>query len=78
MSIEDLRLRIDAIDDEILDMLDRRAHVAREIAQAKRKLALIAKLPGNERDNQLHHVRMKFVPQPGISPQGNIDLCVAA
>ncbi len=49
MSIDDLRGSIDAIDDEILNLLDRRAHVARDIAEEKRSTGLPAHDPERER-----------------------------
>lgn len=49
MSIDELRGRIDLIDDQILDLLDRRAHAAREVAEAKRIAGLPAHDPERER-----------------------------
>ncbi|MGC4091405.1 MAG: prephenate dehydratase [Polyangiaceae bacterium] len=49
MSIDDLRRRIDGIDDELLDLLERRAQAAREIAQAKRAEGVAAHDPERER-----------------------------
>lgn len=49
MSIDELRKNIDAIDDQILDLLDRRARVARTIAEEKRDQGLPAHDPERER-----------------------------
>lgn len=74
MSIEDLRGRIDAIDDELLDLLDRRAHVAREIAQAKREAGLPAHDPERERSllervERLHAARPQALfPRSSLRP----------
>ena len=38
MNLDDLRKRIDAIDSQIVDLLERRARVAAEIAEVKREL----------------------------------------
>jgi chorismate mutase/prephenate dehydratase len=74
MSIEDLRARIDAIDDELLDLLDRRAHVAREIAHAKREAGLPAHDPERERSlleriEQVHAARPQALfPRASLRP----------
>ena len=49
MSIDELRRRIDAIDDQLLELLDRRAHVTREIAAEKCAAGLPAYDPERER-----------------------------
>jgi chorismate mutase/prephenate dehydratase len=72
MSIEELRLRIDAIDDELLDLLDRRARVAREIAQAKRTLGLPAHAPERER-SLLERVEQALEARPGaVFPKASV------
>src|ERR1051326_3481750 len=50
MSLNDLRRSVDEIDDEILALLDRRATIAREIAQAKRDAHVATYDPERERE----------------------------
>jgi len=72
MSIEELRRHIDAIDDELLDVLDRRAHVAREIAKAKREAGLAAHDPDRER-SLLERVEQALVARPGaLFPKASV------
>lgn len=49
MSLDELRKRIDAVDDEILDLLERRARIAREIAAFKQQSGIPAYDPERER-----------------------------
>jgi chorismate mutase/prephenate dehydratase len=49
VSLEDLRKRIDELDDGILKMLDERAHVMLDVAQAKRAASLPTYDPTRER-----------------------------
>ncbi len=49
MNLDDLRLRIDAIDDEILALLERRADVVAGVARAKAEAGLAAYDPARER-----------------------------
>lgn len=49
MSVDELRKKIDSIDDEILELLERRARVARDIAEEKRALGVPAHDPERER-----------------------------
>jgi chorismate mutase / prephenate dehydratase len=49
MSLDDLRRRIDALDNSVLDLLERRAQVAREIALFKQNAGLPAHDPERER-----------------------------
>lgn len=50
MSLSDLRTRIDAIDDAILELLDERATLTAEIAEAKRAAGMPAYDPARERE----------------------------
>jgi chorismate mutase/prephenate dehydratase len=50
MSLNDLRRSVDEIDDDILALLDRRATIAREIAQAKRDAHVATYDPERERE----------------------------
>jgi len=50
MPLDDLRRSIDAIDDEILALLDQRASIARQVAQAKRDANVATYDPERERD----------------------------
>lgn len=43
------RVRIDAIDRQLVALLNRRAHVAREISEAKRELRMAHRQPARER-----------------------------
>ncbi len=49
MSLDDLRRRIDAIDDQLLDLLDERASVAHAIGGEKQRLSVPAHDPERER-----------------------------
>ncbi|MFZ5894053.1 MAG: prephenate dehydratase [Myxococcota bacterium] len=49
MSIDDLRRRIDSIDDELLELLERRALTTRDIAHEKRAAGIAAHDPERER-----------------------------
>src|SRR5688572_956107 len=49
MALEDVRQQIDAVDAEILDLLERRADLARQAADAKRQANLPAHDPERER-----------------------------
>jgi len=49
MALEDVRQQIDAVDAEILDLLERRADLARQAAEAKRQANLPAHDPERER-----------------------------
>jgi chorismate mutase/prephenate dehydratase len=49
MSLEDLRHRIDAIDDQILALLEQRADIVTDVARAKRAAAVTAYDPERER-----------------------------
>lgn len=51
MKLEELRTRIDAIDDRILDLLDERAEIAKQVAEAKRRAGIVVfHDPERERD----------------------------
>lgn len=50
MTLADLRHSIDAIDDDILALLDRRANIARDITQAKRETNIATYDPERERE----------------------------
>ncbi len=63
MTLEDLRNRIDEIDDDILELLNRRAQLAREIAQEKSALGV--PMPDPERERRLlDRVEQKLASQP--------------
>ena len=49
MKLDDLRQRIDAIDDQILDLLEKRAAAVAEIAAAKKDASLPTYDPTRER-----------------------------
>ncbi|HET9929530.1 MAG TPA: prephenate dehydratase [Polyangiaceae bacterium] len=74
MSIDDLRRRIDGIDDELLDLLDRRAHVTREIAQEKWLHGVVAHDPERERkiverlENALEARADAAFPKSSVAP----------
>jgi chorismate mutase/prephenate dehydratase len=65
MSLDDLRKRIDGVDDALLDLLNRRADLAREIA--KEKLAQNLAVSDPERERQLLERVEKAATQPGAS-----------
>lgn len=50
MNIDDLRMRVDAIDVEILQLLNRRARLAIQIGKLKWRRGLPLQVPGRERD----------------------------
>ncbi len=49
MTIDELKLKLDALDDELLELLDRRAHAERAFAQARRDVGLSSHDPEGER-----------------------------
>jgi chorismate mutase/prephenate dehydratase len=59
VSLDDLRKRIDAVDDKILDLLDERAGIVREIAAFKQSAGLPSHDPERERAlfERLEHAR---------------------
>jgi chorismate mutase len=50
MSIEDWRLEIDAIDNELLDLLNKRASLAVKVGQSKRITGIALYDPGREEE----------------------------
>jgi chorismate mutase/prephenate dehydratase len=71
MSIDDERRRIDAIDDEILELLDERARLARSIGKAKGRSGLSMHDPERERQviarlEARLHTKNGVFPTPGV------------
>jgi chorismate mutase len=56
MTIEDLRQRIDQLDEQLVELLSQRAHCALEIGKLKQTLGLEVYQPDREAQ-VLHHVR---------------------
>jgi chorismate mutase/prephenate dehydratase len=61
MSIDDLRQRIDALDAQILELLDERAHVARDVGDEKRDAAVALHDP--EREQRIFERLEKLLDQ---------------
>jgi chorismate mutase len=56
MTIEELRRRIDRLDEQLVELLNERAHCALEIGKLKKTLGLEVYQPDREAE-VLHHVR---------------------
>jgi len=72
MGIDDLRRRIDAIDEQLLDLLDRRAHAAAEIGGEKKASAQPSHDPGRE-ERLLERLEQQLAERPdAIFPVGSV------
>ncbi len=71
MSIDDERRRIDAIDDEILDLLDERARLARSIGEAKHRAREAMHAPERERQ-VLARLSARLAARNGVFPAAGV------
>jgi chorismate mutase / prephenate dehydratase len=72
MSIEELRHRIDHIDDELLELLERRARAAREMAEEKRATGAVAHDPERERSVVARLEEALETREGAVFPKGSL------
>jgi len=74
MSVDDIRKKIDAVDEELLELLDRRAKLVREVGKKKKDVAKQVYDPEREREifdrleKKLERSKKSVFPGAGIRP----------